>query len=314
MSLSLDSLTLDQLRLFVAVADAGSFSAAARELHRAQSAVSYGVAKLEKLLQVELFDRRGRKPVLTAVGQSLIADAHEVLESLSKLHSRAAAVSGDLELVLPIAVDIICPGDLLVKISVEFNKEFPTVALQIRTDVLEGVAALIGNGSCHIGISGTVKTDNKNLKRRFLTKIAMMPVARAGFPLTSIRGGISKTQARPHVQIVLSQSTENRLGNDQEILSETPWRVVDSAIKLKLIREGLGWGHLPVDLIVDDLQSGALVPLNFEEWGPDPRIIELSSLTHRARPLGPAGQWLLQRLQVICKGCPKIDSALNSLE
>jgi DNA-binding MarR family transcriptional regulator len=50
----LDSLTLDQIRLFLAVADAGSFSKAARQLNRAQSAVTYGIQKLEAQFGIPL--------------------------------------------------------------------------------------------------------------------------------------------------------------------------------------------------------------------------------------------------------------------
>ena len=58
----LDALTLDQLRVFAAVADAGSFRAAARQLSRVQSAVSHAIANMESELGVSLFDRQGRRP------------------------------------------------------------------------------------------------------------------------------------------------------------------------------------------------------------------------------------------------------------
>ena len=76
----LSALTLDQIRLFVCVVQEGSFSAAARRLRRAQSAVSYGVANLEKLLGVQLFDRSGHRPALTATGQGLLSNARQVLD------------------------------------------------------------------------------------------------------------------------------------------------------------------------------------------------------------------------------------------
>ena len=51
----LDSLTLDQIRVFLAVADTGSFSKAAKRLNRAQSAVTYGIQKLEAQFGIPLF-------------------------------------------------------------------------------------------------------------------------------------------------------------------------------------------------------------------------------------------------------------------
>ncbi|AOW48278.1 hypothetical protein A4R89_01350 [Acetobacter ascendens] len=62
------NVSLEQLEAFVATADAGSFSAAARRLGRAQSAISTHVANLEVDLGLELFLRTGRTPVLTPEG------------------------------------------------------------------------------------------------------------------------------------------------------------------------------------------------------------------------------------------------------
>ena len=71
----LDNITIDQLRLFVAAAEEGSFSVAGRKLFKVQSAVSYGIANLEDCLGVELFDRTKRSPVLNDSGKVLLQRA-----------------------------------------------------------------------------------------------------------------------------------------------------------------------------------------------------------------------------------------------
>src|ERR1700691_6557293 len=71
----LDGVSLDQLRAFIAAVDEGSFSAGARKLHRAQSAVSELVSNLEAQIGVVLFDRSERYPKLTPAGVLLVADA-----------------------------------------------------------------------------------------------------------------------------------------------------------------------------------------------------------------------------------------------
>lgn len=68
----IDALTLGQLRTFVAIAEAGGFRAGAARLRRAQSAVSHAVASLEQELGIALFDRDGRRPVLTPAGTALL--------------------------------------------------------------------------------------------------------------------------------------------------------------------------------------------------------------------------------------------------
>mgnify|MGYP006165089561 CR=1 FL=1 len=71
--------TLDQLRIFLAVAEHGSFGGAAKASGRAVSAISYGIAQLEAQLGLSLFDREGsRRPVLTPAGEGLLAEARGI--------------------------------------------------------------------------------------------------------------------------------------------------------------------------------------------------------------------------------------------
>src|SRR5271168_4141383 len=93
----LDGVSLDQLRAFIAAVDEGSFSAAARRLRRAQSAVSELVSNLEAQIGVQLFDRTERYPKLTPAGALLVADARSVVANVAVLKSRAKGISGGLE-------------------------------------------------------------------------------------------------------------------------------------------------------------------------------------------------------------------------
>jgi hypothetical protein len=93
----LDGVSLDQLRAFIAAVDEGSFSAGARKLHRAQSAVSELVSNLEAQLGVALFDRSERYPKLTPAGIQLVADARSVVANVDLLKARAKGISRGLE-------------------------------------------------------------------------------------------------------------------------------------------------------------------------------------------------------------------------
>ena len=86
----LDALTLDQMRIFVAVVDEGSFSAAARKLGRVQSAVSQSIAALEQELGIALFDRTGKAPTPTAAGVALARDARRLIAGAAEFRKRAA--------------------------------------------------------------------------------------------------------------------------------------------------------------------------------------------------------------------------------
>ena len=81
--------TLDQLQVFLTVADTGSFSAAARQLNRAQSVVSYTIGNLESQLGVTLFERTGtRQPRLTDEGRAMLTDARRIVGDLQVMRAK----------------------------------------------------------------------------------------------------------------------------------------------------------------------------------------------------------------------------------
>ena len=100
---------LDQLRSFIAAADQGSFSAAARKLRRAQSAVSELVSSLEAQIGITLFDRSGRYPKPTPEGLVLLADARGVISGVDFMKARAKGMASGLEPELSVVVDVFFP-------------------------------------------------------------------------------------------------------------------------------------------------------------------------------------------------------------
>ncbi len=102
----IDSLTLDQMRVLVAVADAGSFSAAARKLGRVQSAISQSIQTLETTLGVSLFDRSGKTPQLTDAGKALVGDSRALIAGAQAIRARAQSMAEDVEPELTLAVEL----------------------------------------------------------------------------------------------------------------------------------------------------------------------------------------------------------------
>ena len=117
----LDGVSLDQLRAFIASVDEGSFSAAARKLHRAQSVVSELVSNLEGQIGVTLFDRSGRYPVLTPEGAVLLADARAISSGLDFMKARAKGMASGLEPELSAVVDVLFPIAAITEAAKEFR-------------------------------------------------------------------------------------------------------------------------------------------------------------------------------------------------
>src|SRR5580700_7753563 len=181
--------TLDQLHVLTAVVEAGSFSAAARRLRRAQSVISYTIANLEAQLGVALFARDGRRPVLTAAGRALVGDARRVGRLVDEMRARAAALSRGLEAELGLAVDVMFSTARLVVALDEFSREYPTVGLRLRIEGLGGVAQLVLDGACQLGVSGWLANVPDVLEWRAIGEVVLTPVAAPGHPLARAQGG-----------------------------------------------------------------------------------------------------------------------------
>src|SRR5712675_3703910 len=135
----LDGVSLDHLRMFIAAADEGSFSAGGRRLRRAQSVISQTLANLEAQLGVKLFDRSSRSPVLTGQGLALLAEARAVVSGMDVFKARAKGLSGGLEAELCVVVDAVFPLGHLTEAVTAFQTKFPATPLRLYVEALGAV-------------------------------------------------------------------------------------------------------------------------------------------------------------------------------
>ena len=115
-------ITLEQWRALQSVVEAGGYAEAAEALHKSQSTLSYAVQKIERLLDVRVFEIKGRKAVLTEAGQVLYRRARTLLEEAAMLEHGAAAMAQDWQPEIRIAVEILFPTWLLLECLAEFAK------------------------------------------------------------------------------------------------------------------------------------------------------------------------------------------------
>src|SRR5438105_4816355 len=114
------ALTLDGIQVLDAIDRKGSFSSAARELHRVPSAITYSVRQLEDSLGLPLFDRGGHRAVLTAAGRELLAEGRRLLRAAADLESRVKQVAKGWEAELRIALDTLIPFEAICPLLGEF--------------------------------------------------------------------------------------------------------------------------------------------------------------------------------------------------
>ncbi len=286
--------TLEQLRVFVAVIDHGSFSKAARELHRTQSVVSYTIANLEAQLNVALFDRSKRKPSLTEAGKALLADARTVGLKVDAMRARAKTLAQGLEAEVSIAVDVMFPNCRLVTALQAFQQQFPTVALRLRVEALGAVMHLVSQRICQIGIAGPMLDFADTFQSQPAGSITMLPVAAPAHPLAQMEGIIPTEVARDYTQLVLTDRSELTAGQNFGVVAVRDWRLGDLGAKHMLLRNGLGWGSMPEEMIREDLDTGRLVHLKLEHLISGEYTLHMINRLDEAP--GQAGRWLMQYL------------------
>lgn len=283
--------TIDQLRVFLAVVDTGSFAAAGRQLNRAVSVVSYGISNLESQLGIRLFDREGtRTPVLTAEGRALLADVRMIGESVDGLRSKVKGLLEGLEAEVNLAVDVMLPPSRIGAILRGFNEAFPTVSLRLHVEALGGTTALVLDGTAIVGISGPVAAEVEGVTCISAGVLPMVPVSAPCHPLGRMER-IPPGEGRKHIQLVLTDRSRTTEGRDYSVLSPRTWRLADLGAKLSLLKEGIGWGNMPLPLIQNDLANGTLKRLHMPDHIGG--MYRFAGVWRRDTPPGPAAAWLL---------------------
>ena len=286
--------SLDQLAIFLAVVDEGSFNGAARRLGRAVSAISYGIAMLESQLGLMLFDREGsRRPVLTEAGKAILAHARTVQGEVDSLVAGVRALSEGMEAELALAVDVMCPLGPLAEILRDFQLAFPTVELRLHVEAMGAVAELLLDGRAVLAVAGELVAGQPELEMAALGEVVLVPVAAPFHPLA--RGAPNLPgAARAYRQLVLTDRSPLTAGRDFGVFGNRNWRLGDLGAKHALLLEGIGWGNMPEHMVADDLASGRLVRLDL----PEGRATgyRLNAAWRRDCPPGPARQWMLEAL------------------
>ena len=297
--MNIERLSLDQLRVLLMVAESGSFSATARRLGRVQSAVSYSIQQLELQLGVTLFERTHNRPVLNAMGRSIVEDARVILARADSLLAKAGALSQGLETEVSITVDVMLPFDALARVLREFDAAYPTVRLRLQVEALGTVAVHVRERVADLGVLCSLLVPPTDLTVHGVGEITLVPVAAPGHPLAAIEGAISSDRLSEYIQVVLTDRSDLTAGKEFSVYSPRTWRVSDLSAKLALLRAGLGFGNMPTHMVTEDLERGRLKVL---EVGATPRggIPLPVFLAHRPDiTRGPALTWLMDRLRAM---------------
>ena len=288
--------SLEQLKMFVAAADTGSFSAAGRALGKGQSAVSLGIANLEVDLGVELFDRTTRKPGLTTGGERLLAYARAVQQQFEDMNAVAQSLSSGEETRIRIVLDdaILLPS--LNRVLVGFGERFPATQVEFLSAVSPEIPDIITKGNADIGLMFSGGVVQKGIEQVFIGNLPFVSVSSPGYSLARYES-VGANDLLPYRQFLLRGPRGSVLDQFPSLSTEV-WFATSFHIIRELVLQGLGWSYLPEHLASRAIASGRLAKLKFrfehKYWSPAVECVTLKN----AR-MGPALSWLSEKTRSI---------------
>ncbi len=284
-------LSLDTVEALEAVADHGSFAAAAAKLHKAQSAVSYAIRQLESALGVAVFDRSGHRAVLTPAGVAILDEGRLLLARARRIEWLGAQLAAGWEARLDVIVDGALPsGPILAALKTLGEAGIPT-HIQVTMEFLSGVQRRFERDAADLMIT-LQAVRGPHYDARPLPDVELVLVAAADHAVLAVKAPHSAQSLAAHLELSVHDSSEATRGTDtNDIGGARVFYLSDFHTKREALRMGLGFGWMPRALVVDDLAAGALALVPYT-GGATRRMTPW--LVHRAdRPLGPAARRLL---------------------
>jgi len=283
-------LTLDALRVLDSIDRRGSFAAAAEELHRVPSALSYAVQKLEQELDVALFDRSGHRARLTAAGRLLLERGRTLLIAADQLVADTRTLAQGWEPELTLVVDEAVAPEQLFGL-VEPLAEQTGTRLKLLSAALSGTWEWLEEGRADLIVAARVggRVDPR-IKVIPLVQETMLYVAAPHHPIHLEAQPLAQATLQRYRAIAVADSARHKPPRSFRLLERQPRLTVSTmAAKIEALRQGLGIGTAPLGRIRPLLERGELVV-----FAPEYReLAELVMAWDRAA-MGKAKSWCIK--------------------
>lgn len=291
----------EQVPLFLAVLDTGSFSAAARKLGRVPSAISMAMGHLEAELGLQLFDRTGREPQPTAAARALEPQARLLAQQLQQLNQQALALHAGLEKRLTLAI----APELLATAWAEHLQpvveQFPALVVEVLVAPQADALELLHAGRAQLALvferpSFDAREDFQEQGAE--TLVAVMSTLHPLWTQLQAQGGahIDMAQLAASRQILVA-SRDPSLTDTRFVFSHHLWRADSHGAARSLIAAGLCWGWLPHSFVEPHIHSGELVQIPLSNLSNGTRLF-VDWVWSKERPLGLAAALFVQQLQL----------------
>lgn len=297
-SIARDVLTPDALSMLQAIADKGSFAAAARTLGMVPSALTYRVRRIEDALDVLLFDRSSRQARLTEAGRELIRAGGRLLEEIDAMANRVRRVATGWEPQLTIAVDSIINRTTVLELCEAFFAPAPPTRLRLRDTVLSGTLESLVSGQADLALGVVAEAATvAGLQVRPLGLQRFVYAVAPHHPLAQEQEPLSDEAISRHRAVAVADSVQRGNGMSIGLLGgQDVFTVPSMPAKLEAQLRGIGGGFLPEGLAQPYIDTGRLVAKRVERA--ERQVHASYAWRQGATPTpGRALQWWLEQLE-----------------
>ncbi|WP_022943163.1 LysR family transcriptional regulator [Psychromonas hadalis] len=284
--------TIDQLEAFITAAHCGSFSSAARKLGKAQSRISTSIANLEVDLNLTLFDRSKRLPVLTQAGQQLLDEAQMVMNQCQRLQARASTAANEEEIELVIAADEAVLVGTLQAVFKKISTKFPLLKLTLMSGSRNDISALVESGKADIGLLFHVGELSKNLDFLAIGSFNNVLIVSHHHVLANIEAP-TLAQLQEHRQLLIC----NHQGQSREQpITANHWNINSYYGITEMVIEGLGWALVPENIALSEWYKNDIKQLSSKHILSNIRV-EIGLTKRKDRGQGIVLAWLINELE-----------------
>ncbi|ABV87198.1 LysR family transcriptional regulator [Shewanella pealeana] len=289
---------VDAFKVLQVLVEEGSFAKAAERLHKAQSAVSYQVKKLEQHLGVNLFCRDQYRAELTPEGKVILAEGQRLLQYLANIEHLASRFSEGWEPKLEIIIDGALPMKPIMRALKRLSEQQIPTKVQLNMEFLGGVQDRFERDSADLMLVKDYRT-GPSYRPQALPPITSVLVVSAEHPLAQEKR-LSLFELQQHVELTIEDSSPDKHYRDElQFGGDKVFYLSGFIMKKNALLMGLGFGWMPDFLIEKELSSGELVEVDFSggnRYSFTPQLVSTME-----RPLGRAGRLFTELVMEECR-------------
>ncbi len=238
-------ITLEALHILDAIDRRGSFAAAANELDRAPSSLSYQIQKIEQDLDINIFDRSGHKAHFTEAGKLILERGRDILKASEKLVNDATVLANGWELDITIAFDGIIPVSNFFPM-VDALSEVSSTRVRLQEEILAGSWESLNMGRADLLVCPSLDTLPQEVKSEKIGKMAMLWVAAADHYVHKRSGDFDDAAREKYRIIAIADTAREQPALSMNIIQKQPrLTVTNFTAKVDALKAGLGIGTLP---------------------------------------------------------------------